>query len=145
MQISARCEYACGAVLELALNVGKSVQAEKISKAQTIPKKYLTQILIQLRKAGIVESMRGKEGGYVLAKEPSKITIGEIIRLIDGPIVSCARMATGRCRGKKKKPQCIFKSIWEKTGEAATDIADSFNFKVLTDSAKSLKALEYQI
>ncbi len=92
MRISARCDYACRALLELALhwpNI-EPVQTYTISEKQDIPMKYLVQILIQLKRMGLVESARGKHGGYSLAKPPNKISLGEVIREVGGPLLPMA-------------------------------------------------------
>ncbi|MCF4138181.1 Rrf2 family transcriptional regulator [Streptomyces sp. Tue 6430] len=89
MRISARADYAVRAVLELAVRQGGDpVKAETISAEQGIPHKFLEGILGDLRRAGIVESRRGGGGGYRLARESARITVADVIRAVDGPIVS---------------------------------------------------------
>ncbi|MFJ9741239.1 RrF2 family transcriptional regulator [Streptomyces sp. NPDC101166] len=89
MRISARADYAVRAVLELAVRQGGDpVKAESVSDAQGIPHKFLEGILGDLRRGGIVESRRGGGGGYRLAREPGSITVADVIRAVDGPIVS---------------------------------------------------------
>ncbi|MER7179285.1 Rrf2 family transcriptional regulator [Streptomyces hyaluromycini] len=89
MRISARADYAVRAVLELAVRQGEGpVKAEEIAGAQEIPHKFLEGILGDLRRAGIVDSRRGGGGGYRLARDASAITVADLIRAVDGPIVS---------------------------------------------------------
>ena len=89
MRISARADYAVRAVLELAVRQdGGPVKAEVIATAQGIPHKFLEGILGDLRRGGIVDSRRGGGGGYRLAREASAITVADVIRTVDGPIVS---------------------------------------------------------
>ncbi|MEU0671439.1 Rrf2 family transcriptional regulator [Streptomyces sp. NPDC006172] len=89
MRISARADYAVRAVLELAVRQGGDpVKAEAVSDAQGIPHKFLEGILGDLRRGGIVESRRGGGGGYRLAREAGSITVADVIRAVDGPIVS---------------------------------------------------------
>ncbi|MEU9667108.1 Rrf2 family transcriptional regulator [Streptomyces bobili] len=90
MRISARADYAVRAVLELAVRQtgGDPVKAETISAEQGIPHKFLEGILGDLRRGGIVESRRGGGGGYRLARDPARITVADVIRAVDGPIVS---------------------------------------------------------
>ncbi|MEU2337302.1 Rrf2 family transcriptional regulator [Streptomyces sp. NPDC006654] len=89
MRISARADYAVRAVLELAVRQGNGpVKAEEIAGAQGIPHKFLESILGDLRRAGVVDSRRGGGGGYRLAREASAITVADLIRAVDGPIVS---------------------------------------------------------
>ncbi|POX64152.1 transcriptional regulator [Streptomyces sp. Ru62] len=89
MRISARADYAVRAVLELAVRQGNGpVKAEEIAAVQGIPHKFLEGILGDLRRAGIVDSRRGGGGGYRLAREAASITVADVIRAVDGPIVS---------------------------------------------------------
>ena len=89
MRISARADYAVRAALELAVREDTApVKAETVAAAQGIPHKFLEGILGDLRRAGLVTSRRGGSGGYALAREPSAITVADVIRAVDGPIVS---------------------------------------------------------
>ncbi|MEU8934488.1 Rrf2 family transcriptional regulator [Streptomyces sp. NPDC048409] len=89
MRISARADYAVRAVLELAVRQDEGpVKAEELAGAQDIPHKFLEGILGDLRRAGIVDSRRGGGGGYRLARAASAITVADLIRAVDGPIVS---------------------------------------------------------
>ncbi|MGW1164030.1 RrF2 family transcriptional regulator [Streptomyces sp. NPDC002550] len=89
MRISARADYAVRAVLELAVRQGNGpVKAEEIAAAQGIPHKFLEGILGDLRRGGIVGSRRGGGGGYRLARDAAEVTVADVIRAVDGPIVS---------------------------------------------------------
>ncbi|MEV1083815.1 Rrf2 family transcriptional regulator [Streptomyces sp. NPDC050211] len=89
MRISARADYAVRAVLELAVHHGDGpVKAETIATVQDIPHKFLEGILGDLRRAGLVDSRRGGNGGYRLARDAAAITVADVIRAVDGPIVS---------------------------------------------------------
>ena len=83
MRISFKGDYALKTILDLSLNYGKrQVKISDIANRQDIPIKYLEQLLLLLKGAGYVNSKRGSQGGYFLTKQPEKITLGEIIRLI---------------------------------------------------------------
>ncbi len=87
MRISAKTDYAVRAVVELAAATGEHpVKSERIATAQEIPLRFLENILVQLRQAGIVVSRRGAEGGYRLARPAQEITVADVIRAIDGPL-----------------------------------------------------------
>jgi Rrf2 family transcriptional regulator, cysteine metabolism repressor len=87
MKLSRKSEYACLALINLAENYdGNPVKILEISTRKNIPKKYLEQILLLLKGAGYVKSIKGANGGYKLAKPPGQITVAEIIRLIEGPL-----------------------------------------------------------
>lgn len=90
MNISSRCEYACRAMLELARleQTGQPVSAQYIAERAEIPEKYLVHILLQLKRAGLVRSIRGPQGGYVLARPAEQISLYEVLSSIDGPLFS---------------------------------------------------------
>jgi Rrf2 family protein len=97
VRVSAKTDYAIRAALELAAaEDGRPVKGERIATAQAIPLRFLENILMQLRHAGLVESRRGAEGGYRLAKPAAEVTLADVIRAIDGPLagVSGARPET---------------------------------------------------
>ena len=87
MRVSAKTDYALRAALELAAAPDeKPVKGERIATAQAIPLRFLENILMQLRHAGLVDSRRGAEGGYRLARPPAEVTLADVIRAIDGPL-----------------------------------------------------------
>lgn len=90
MRISAKAEYACVAVLELALrgNEPDPIRLTDIAQPNGIPERFLVQILLQLKGAGFVNSLRGASGGYRLAMDPKDITLWDIVHTIDGPTLS---------------------------------------------------------
>jgi Rrf2 family protein len=87
MRLSARADYALRAAVELAAADGGHITAEQLARAQHIPGKFLEAILTQLRRAGLVRSQRGPEGGFWLAKPAGEIALADIIRAIDGQLV----------------------------------------------------------
>lgn len=92
MHVSAKADYGMRALLELAVayaeDPARLVKGEAISKAQDIPVKFLEGILRQLRQSGIVASQRGAEGGYRLDRDPSEVSIADIVRALDGPLAA---------------------------------------------------------
>ncbi|MDP8910238.1 MAG: Rrf2 family transcriptional regulator [Chloroflexota bacterium] len=93
MKITAKADYAVRATAELAASRPNYVTAEKIALAQSIPQPFLTSILQALRRAGIVESRRGADGGHRLAMEAKEVTIADVIRVIEGPLAGVAGRA----------------------------------------------------
>jgi len=89
MNISARCEYACRAIVELTQHQHerRPLTAVQIAELRDVPEKYLVHILLQLKRAGLVKSIRGAQGGYFLGKRADEITLHDIIRAIDGPVL----------------------------------------------------------
>jgi Rrf2 family protein len=91
MRLNARVDYALRAVVELAASGGSAehpVTAERLATAQEIPPKFLESILLQLRRGGIVNSQRGPDGGYWLARPAGEISLADVIRVIDGPLAN---------------------------------------------------------
>jgi len=88
MQITAQADYAIRALVELAVAGGGPMKSEPISKTQEIPRRFLENTLRELRNAGLVGSQRGPDGGYRLTRPPSEITLADIIRAVDGPLVT---------------------------------------------------------
>ena len=108
MQISTKGRYALRLMLDLAVhNTGEQVKIKDISARENISEKYLEQIISSLKKAGYVKSLRGAQGGYMLAREPETYTVGTILRLTEGsmkPVAcledepnQCSRAGSGRC------------------------------------------------
>jgi Rrf2 family protein len=88
VRVSAKTDYAVRALLELAVAEDGPVKGERLAQAQAIPLKFLENILTDLRHAGIVRAQRGAEGGYWLARAADEVTLGEVIRAVDGPLAS---------------------------------------------------------
>lgn len=112
MKISAKAEYACLAILALARPRpdGAPVRIREIADANAIPERYLVQILLQLKGAGLVHSTRGASGGYRLARDPERISLREVLAAIDGP-AEVPREAAGPA-GR------VLASVWQQVGEA---------------------------
>ena len=88
MRVSAKVDYALRAMTELAAAGEGQVKGERLSQAQGIPLKFLENILLELRHAGLVASQRGAEGGYRLARPAAEISVADVIRAVEGPIAS---------------------------------------------------------
>jgi Rrf2 family protein len=88
MRTTAKADYAVRAAVELAASDGSPVPVDRIAEAQNIPANFLENILLDLRRAGIVESRRGAAGGYLLAKPPKQIVVADVVRAVEGPLAS---------------------------------------------------------
>jgi Rrf2 family protein len=131
MRVTHRGDYALKAVLDLALNYGKDVVTiHELAEHIDAPIKFLEQVLLDLKKGGFVESRRGNIGGYFLSKAPALITIGDVVRFIDGPIepISCTRENYSKCGDVQK---CVFRKVWQNVTKATADIIDNITFEAL--------------
>ncbi len=109
MQFSTKTEYGLRAILNISRSYGKPKSVRKIAQEEKISQKYLERILAILGKKGIVTSQKGKNGGYSLTKNISKISISEIITALEGPI------SFMQCEGKNCQAQdCLLKNMWRK-------------------------------
>jgi len=115
-------------VLELARHhgVGKVRRVDELAVEQGIPANYLVQILLELKTKHIVRSVRGKEGGYLLAKAPSDITLGDVLRGIHGKVFECPGQNNPGCPVELQE-------AWRKLQEAVDAAADSVNFQQLVE------------
>jgi Rrf2 family protein len=92
VRLSAKADYALRASLELAAAADAHVKAETIARAQSIPLRFLEQILLDLKHAGLVASQRGAEGGYWLARPPEEVALADVIRAVEGPLANVRGM-----------------------------------------------------
>ncbi len=146
MHITYRGDYALKTILNLALHYHNSpVTIYKLASQADIPIKFLEQILLDLKKGGFAESRRGKVGGYMLAKPPSQIKLGEVIRFIDGEVepIACVASDYKRCSHLNK---CVFRGVWQKVADSTSRIIDNITFEDLVKKDKNLTSkLTYQI
>lgn len=126
--LTAKAKYSLKALVHLAmLEPGATTQAMDIAEAHNIPKKFLDAILGDLRNAGIVFSKKGPGGGYMLARAPSDIKIGQVIRTMDGPLapLPCAsRTAYRPCRDCKSVKSCTIRLTMAKVRDAMSGVLD---------------------
>jgi len=147
MHLSQKCQYALRAVFDLAGHNGEEpVKIADIAKRQAIPLRFLEQILGQLRQGGFVESRRGYAGGYLLARSPAGLSVGEIIRFVEGPLgpVRCTTESTA-C---PLTGACVFLPIWEEAKNAMAKVYDNTSFQDLVDQEARMRndvALNYAI
>jgi Rrf2 family protein len=126
--ISQRAKYALRALVALAKAPPElPLLISEISRDQKIPKKFLEQILLELKRAGIVMSRRGRLGGYVLLRTPDRVTFGEVLRLIDGPIapLPClSKIAYRRCADCADEATCEIRRVFARVIIATRDVLD---------------------
>ena len=142
MKLSLRGEYALRAMLVLGLNFGKEVlRIQEISAQQNIPKRFLEQILNDLKSAGVVESRRGVAGGYRLSKPPEEISLALVIRHIEGPLapVSCvSEKFYSRC-SCPNEAKCGIRSVMKEVREAIVQILEGVSVAEMCNRVKLLQ------
>ena len=137
MKLSKGGEYATRAILELStLDGSKAVSVAELAVHTGIPAKYLEQLMHRLKSAGIVRSERGVRGGYAMVREPDSLTVGEVIRLMDGPLAPslCASRSAHvpcpvyRCPSEEA---CVLRALWLEVRDAIAGVVDTTTFAQL--------------
>ena len=128
MKLPVKCDYAARAVIGLArhFHTGEAMKVEALAAENGVPANYLVQILIELKARDLVKSRRGKEGGYLLGRAPSKITLGDVLRAVHGELFDPPAMAEAQC-----PPE--LRAAWEKLQRAVNAAADAVTFQQLLD------------
>jgi Rrf2 family protein len=140
MSISQKCQYAVRALLELAKRYGQApVPSGEVAARQAIPQRFLENILNELKTAGLVDARRGVQGGFGLACKPEELTVGRVIRLVDGPLdpVRCTKGPAGRDCPLKER--CSLLAVWQEAKAAVEAVYDRVTFAEL---AKRERAVE---
>jgi Rrf2 family protein len=138
VKLSVKSDYAARAVLGLSLHhsSGRPVRIETLATAQGIPANYLVQILIDLKAHGIARSIRGKDGGYQLARNPSEISMGDVLRAIHGDVFETPALTDSECPAELKR-------AWQQVQQATKEAADSITFQQLADESADRNKMYY--
>lgn len=142
MRISTRGEYGVRAMLELALHYGEGpIPLKTISKRQNISENYLEQLMGPLRRAGLVRSVRGAQGGYALATTPEETCVGDIIRTLEGPIapMECVDREDTCC---SEFARCATRVLWERLRDSMEQVLYTTSLGDLCQEANKLKHIE---
>ena len=137
VKLSTRGEYAVRALVHLAQNYNERlVSLREVSQSENISYQYLEQIFLDLRRQALVKSVRGAKGGYALARAPDQVTVGEVIKAVEGPIapVSCVSPEyeeNDKCCDRLST--CAPRGVWEKLRDRIVEVLDEFT---LADLAK---------
>ncbi len=138
MKLSTKGRYGARAALELAQRYGSGpVMVREIAESQNISERYLEHILNSLRASGLVRSTRGARGGYELAKPPSAITLGDVVRSLEGPldIVSCTQDED--C---SRTENCVTMQVWKDVRDAIEGVLDRVTLESLLQQLRSLRS-----
>ncbi len=140
MELSCKSEYALLALLELADHYrdNEPLQIRQIAAEQKIPDRYLEQLLATLRRSGLVRSQRGAKGGYILAQEPWKITLSEIVASIEGTDAQSPDVY----RDAKSIEGMVIREVWQEAGQAADAILQKYTLQDLMEKRNSRQQLD---
>lgn len=148
MKISTKGDYATRALQDLAFHYDEGpVPIESIAQRQALPVRYLEQLLLTLKRAGFLASKRGVKGGYYLAKPPREITLGQVIRAVDGPIVPIFCVAESPREHCSQETSCVLRDVWAEVRDAVSAIVDHTTLADICERirAKNKERVTYQI
>ncbi len=144
MKLSTRTRYAVRAMIELAKHeTNRPLQLKIIAERQEISIKYLEQLMAVLKSAGLIKSIRGSKGGYVLSKAPDQIALNDILRCVEGPIstVECVE-DSARC---SRAADCAAREVWKQVEQAIETVLQSITLQDVANMASGIKQSDYQI
>ncbi len=144
MKLSTRTRYGIRAILELAEYYGNGpLQLRVIAHDQGVSVKYLEQLMAMLKAAGIVRSIRGSKGGYILAKQPGQVKVSECFQCLEGSVITTECVEDESfC---ERTNDCIARQVWTEVQNAVMGVLQSITLQNLVDRAKKNKAINYHI
>jgi Rrf2 family protein len=143
MKVSKRGEYGMRALCHLAARFGQGpIQIRAIANEEDIPAKFLEGILLELKRAGVVVSRRGNEGGYALSRAPEAILLGEVIRILDGPLAPMASASELKILMDRNPRQIGFYAVLMDVRNAVSEILDKTSLADVLQRNEQLRAVE---
>lgn len=128
MKVSAKGEYGVRAMAILALDFRAGpIPLREIAEREGISYQFLEQIFLPLRRAGLIESVRGAKGGYVLARPPEEINVGDILRALEGPIAPVECVGEGNEDSCGRSAACLTRGIWERLRDRMSEVLDDIS------------------
>ncbi len=144
MKVSMKGDYGVRALIELAHHYGEgSVQSSLIASRQSIPEPYLDQLLTSLRRAGLIRSVRGPQGGHALIRDPHEITLAEALVALEGSLspIACLDDPTG-C---PKPTPCGLREVWDQVHQATVHVLEGITIAELAEKERAGVAARYSI
>ncbi len=142
MKLSTKGRYGLRALIDLArYSEVEPVSINSIAERQGISERYLEQLMAMLKKAGLVKSIRGAGGGYVLAKEQKDISVGDVLRALEGNLnpVECSGFVEEGCEAAGG---CVTKYVWQKINDSINQTVDEIKLNQLVEESKSMNKIE---
>ncbi len=145
MKISTKGEYGIRAMIELARRCGEGyIQSKEIAAARKIPENYLYQLLITLRKAGLLRSRRGPQGGHMLSRSPDRINLGEVVIALEGPLAPVICVQDDIIDDCPFREKCVVREVWQQVTQATERILTETSFADLAQRELAARSPESQ-
>ena len=145
MRVSAKGEYAIRALLDLAVHHGEGlVPIQEVARRQGIPQRYLEQVLLVLKRAGFLDSKRGAAGGYQLVRAPAAITVGEVLRAVEGRVTGARGRGPPPGLGRARSSSDLA-PLWREIAGAVAKVVDRITFGDLAEQVKARQSPERTI
>ena len=140
MKLSTKGRYGLRALIDLArYSEEEPVSISSIAARQDISEGYLEQLMALMKRAGLVKSIRGAAGGYVLAKSAKEISVGDVLRALEGKLEPAECAAFHPEKGCKASANCVTKYVWQKINDSINQTVDEMNLKALVEVGENLK------
>jgi Rrf2 family protein len=141
MKMSKRATYGILAAVDLAIHVKEApIQARAISRRQGIPLRFLEQVLHAMKNAGLVESHRGAQGGYLLSREPAELSLVDIFESLEGPVFHRSRIDQRTRNRHATKPELLLSDVWEQVQQAERQVLEGITVEQLAARQRSIDA-----
>ena len=141
MKLSTEIQYGVRSLCDIVYHAaGSPAQVKYISERQAISPRYIEQIFQKLKKGGIIKSLRGPLGGYYLTRKPEDITVGDVIRAVDGrgiDLVACGGNKKGPRKACERLGKCVVSDVWGEASKKLMDYFDSISISALCDDART--------
>ena len=139
MKLSTRGRYGLRAMIDMAKSEDKGpIATHTIAERQGISERYLEQLMVPLKRAGLVKSIRGSQGGYILGKSPDCITAGDIIRVLEGPIAPVECVSESNPEACDRADFCVTRVIWTKVRDSIAEVLDSYSLADLVQESQQI-------
>lgn len=140
MKVSLRSTYGIMAAVDLAMQNGSApIQAKSIARRQGIPARFLEQVLHAMKRAGLVSSLRGAQGGYVLSKKASELSVAEILEALDGPFLPVAGLNGQNHLRHSGKSNALLAKVWDRVYKAERQVLEAITVEELAGQQRQLE------
>ncbi len=140
MKVSQRVTYGIMAAVDLAMNAKEvPIQARTIARRQAIPIRFLEQVLNAMKKAGLVDSLRGSQGGYMLLKEPSALSVADILEALDGPVFHRTFQGQSALERRLTKQELMLGNVWEQVEMAEREVLGGITIEQLAGRQRAVE------